>query len=459
MPQKTILVIEDDRSTAVTLTRWLTAENYIVKTSSDSETALKALKTTDVDLCFLDYILPGRNGLSLLEDMKDLNLRPPVIFMTAHSTVDTAVRAMKAGASDYITKPLNQDTVLLKARSTLEINALRDRMENMQSSLQQRHAFTNLIAESPAMKQALNVVKTVGRSATETIMLLGESGVGKTMIAQTIHYNSPRADEPFTTVLCSALPANLLESELFGHEKGAFTDAKEARKGLLSISDGGTVFMDEIGEMPLVLQAKLLQFLENRSFRRVGGSRELSVDVRVVAATNQDLATAVKEGRFRADLYYRLNVIEIKLPALRDRRADICPLAEKFIATFNEKFGKRVSGLTDDARHLLESCPWYGNVRELRNVLERAMILTNNERLRPSDFPGLDTATQSEGVGNIESLPPESLNLIEHEKALIRRALDLTNGNQTHAADLLGITRNTLLYRMRKFKLHTPAFA
>lgn len=459
MSKNNILVIEDDRATAKMVSRWLESADYGVKISTDSESALKALKTGEFDLCFLDFILPGRNGLTMLEDMKDLPMRPPVIFMTAHSTVDTAVRAMKAGATDYITKPLNKDTVLLKARNTLEIHALRNRVENMTSSLQEQHAFDNLIAESPAMKQALNVVKTVGRSATETIMLLGESGVGKTMIAQTIHYNSSRSNKPFTTVLCSALPANLLESELFGHEKGAFTDAKEARKGLLSISDGGTVFMDEIGEMPLVLQAKLLQFLENRTFRRVGGSRELSVDVRVVAATNQDLATAVKEGRFRADLYYRLNVIEIQLPALRDRRADICPLAEKFIGVFNEKFGKRVAGLTDEAASLLQSCPWYGNVRELRNVLERAMILTANDFLRPSDFPGLETFNESKGIGSVDTLPPECLNLIEHEIALIKRALDLTNGNQTHAADLLGITRNTLLYRMRKFKLHTPAFA
>ena len=457
-----VMIVEDDRILARILNLWLEKAGYHVEHVPNGESALIKMDEKTWDLVLLDYMLPGMSGLEVMKAISRKEPELPVMFITANTDARNAVEAMREGARDYLIKPLDRDELLLKTSKIMEFRSLKCEVTRLKENFRNKHQYTNIAAESPVMRQVMEMIQTVAQSKAETVVLLGESGVGKNLMAQAIHYNSERSNSPFLSVTCTAIPESLLESELFGHERGAFTDAKMARKGLCEQANGGTFFLDEIGDMPLGLQSKLLGFLETRTFRRVGGGMELESDVRVIAATNKNLKEEVEAGRFRSDLYYRLNVIEIVLPPLRDRVGDVPPLANLFISSFNKKFRKNIQGIRDDAMQALCLYSWPGNVRELRNMIERAMILTPKDVLEPEDFPADVFMRKEEDdrgiylVKSVEVQQPkeaENLNLADHEEVLVKKAMMAANGNQTRAASLLGISRNQLLYRMKKYNI------
>jgi DNA-binding NtrC family response regulator len=387
----------------------------------------------------------------VLRRIKERSPETLVILMTAFSTVENAVEAMKLGAYHYVNKPFNLDEVALLVEKALETSQLRREVRTHRSSLGRDFGMEAIIGASPVMQQVKSLLGRIAASRASTVLLTGETGTGKDLAAKAIHYGSDRAARPFVNITCSALPEQLLESELFGHERGAFTDARQQKRGLFETADGGTVFLDEIGEMTPALQSKLLRFLEEKAFKRVGGLADIRVDVRVIAATNRNLEDEVKAGKFREDLYYRLQVMPVPLPPLRERRGDVPVLAAFFIDLYNREFRKRVRGLTPTATKLLEQYQWPGNIRELRNAIERAMLLMDREWLEPEDFSGL---TRTAAATQFK-LPAEGLNLEEVERQLLVQALDRAAGNQTRAAELLGINRDQVRYRIEKFGLQT----
>ncbi len=456
MAHEQVLIIEDDEHLCQLLALYLRETGYSVGEAPNAAQGLQLVEEKEWDLVFLDYLLPDQDGLTLLNKFARIDPELPVIFMTAHGSVDNAVAAMKAGAYDYVTKPLKFEAIIPKVEKALEVTAMRRELRRIGSEFKKRYGFSSIVGVSPPMARVLETTKTVAKSEAETILLLGESGSGKNLIAQAIHYNSKRANRPFMTITCSALPESLLESELFGHERGAFTDARQSKKGLCELADEGTLFLDEIGDMPLGLQAKLLRFLEERTFRRIGGTVDHQVDVRIIAATNKDLKKAMLAKEFREDLFYRLNVIEIAIPPMRERPEDTPLLAMYFVKHFNEKFRKNVLGLDKEVLHTMVSYSWPGNVREMRNMVERAMILSKNEYLTLVDFHQ-DLRGEEDEVPAPSSgyrLPKGGINLEEHEKDLIKQALNQARGNQSRAANLLGISRNQLIYRLKKFEIN-----
>src|SRR5262245_2823332 len=396
----------------------------------------------------LDFKLPDKDGLHVLRAIKEQSPETLVILMTAFSTVENAVEAMKLGAYHYINKPFNLDEVTLLVEKALETSALRREVRTLRSTQSRDYGIDAIIGASPAMQSVKALVARIATSPASTVLLTGETGTGKDLAAKAIHFASARATRPFVNITCSALPEQLLESELFGHERGAFTDARQQKRGLFETADGGTVFLDEIGEMTPGLQAKLLRFLEEKTFKRVGGLADIRVDVRVVAATNRDLEREVKAGKFREDLFYRLQVMPIALPSVRERRGDVALLARYFIDQFNREFRKRVRGLSQSATTVLEQYKWPGNVREMKNAIERAMLLSDREFLEPHDFTLTRTVSPTEF-----RLPAEGVNLEEVERQLLVQALERAGGNQTHAAQLLGINRDQVRYRIEKFGL------
>jgi two-component system response regulator AtoC len=370
--------------------------------------------------------------------------------------LETAVRAMRLGAYDYINKPFNLDELAIVIKKALETQDLKREVAHLRSSQPKKFSIDSMVSESDELKRIINMVHKIAQSDAGTVLIQGESGTGKELIAKAIHYESGRADRPFVAINCAAVPETLLESELMGHEKGAFTDAKNQKKGLFEIADGGTVFLDEIGDMPLSIQAKLLRVLESRVFRRVGGTKDIHVDVRIVSATNKDLLEAIEDKSFRNDLYYRLQVIPILLPPLRDRRADILPLAKTFIDMFNQEFGKSVKGFAPQAEEFLLDYDWPGNVRELRNVIERAVILENDEIMQLEHLPSemtAKTAPVKSGKSFSFALPAEGIDIEDVERELIHQALAATDGNQSKAAKKLNLGIDAFRYRMKKFKL------
>ena len=461
MSKERILVVDDEYLIRWSLQQELTKEGYEVSSAEDGESALRLVRENAPDLVLLDIQLPGMGGIEVLQKIKASDPDTVVIMITAYSMVDTAVSAMKAGAFDYLNKPFNLEGVKLSIRKGLETSRLRGEVQRLRQEQQARFSLDRVVAESAPMRAVLDLVARVASSGASTVLLQGESGTGKDLVAKALHYTGGRAERPFMAVNCASLPEHLLESELYGHERGAYTDAKAAKKGLFELADGGTIFLDEIAEMRLDQQAKLLRVIEEKSFRRVGGVKDIQVDVRIVAASNKDLDQERKAGRFREDLFYRLKVVPILLPPLRDRPEDIVPLAAYYIRVFNREFAKQVTGLSSAAEHALVHYRWPGNVRELKNVLERAVLLQAGTVVEAGDLPpeilGVPepspTAGPRSAPGGGIVIPPGGLSLEKLEDDLVRQALDQTRGNQTRASALLGLSRDSLRYRMKKMGL------
>jgi two-component system response regulator AtoC len=449
MLRTTILIVDDERLIRWSLRERLVAVGHRVLEAADLESA-RPLLEDGPDLVLLDYRLPDGNGLAFLSEIKEKLPDTLVLLMTAYSTVERAVDAMKQGAYDYVNKPFDLDDMLMKVEKALETTRLRREVRDLRAREAAPWALERMRGESEAVEEVRELLLKMAASPASTILLTGESGTGKDLAARIIHHASDRAARPFVHITCSAMPETLLESELFGHEKGAFTDARQQKKGLLEQADGGTVYLDEIGEMAPLLQAKLLRFLEEKTFRRVGGASDITVDVRVIAATNRDLERAVGKKEFREDLYYRLQVLAVPLPPLRERDDDVILLARCMVDEFNSQFGKAVKGFTDDAMRLLTSHHWPGNVRELRNVLERAVLLSEAETLSSRD---LRVIAPHQDLGDGFQLPAGGLVFEELERELVRQALERAGGNQTRAGELLGMTRDQIRYRVQKFEL------
>ena len=461
---RSLLIVDDDPALRLGLGESLRAEGYRIEEAGSIAATRQRLRSGgSPDAVLLDLQLGDGSGLDLLGPLKEAWPDTPVVMMTAHASIDSAVLAMQRGASTYLQKPLHTEELLVVLGQTLEHSRLRWQAEERRRRKTDQFGFERIVAKSAAMKKVLAQAGTVAESPASTVLLLGESGTGKGMIARAIHYASERSTHPFLTVTCSAIPEPLLEAELLGHEKGAFTDAKVRRRGVFEAADGGTVLLDEIGDMPLTLQAKLLGVLEDRSFSRIGSTETIHVDVRIIAATHRDLDRHVAEGRFREDLLYRLRVVPIVIPPLRERLADIVPLAETFVQRFNREFGRDVQGLHADAAEALKKHDWPGNVRELRNVIERAMLFVSGDELRADDLmldPGYHPRGPAAATPAASAppaapadpfvIPPEGLRLDELEDALVRQAMDRAGGNKSRAAKILGISRDQIRYRLDK---------
>jgi two-component system response regulator AtoC len=449
-----ILVVDDEKLLRWSLQQNLSKEGFTVITAEKGMQGLELFSEEQPDIILLDVHLPDISGINVLENIKKENRDAIIIMVTAFGDIQTAVKTIKIGAYDFVEKPFNMDKLKILIGKALETVSLRKEVSQFRSQLSKKYGFANIIGKSDEMLKIGELVKKVARSDATTILLQGESGTGKDLVAKVIHYESGRADRPFMDINCTALPETLIESELFGFEKGAFTDAKHMKKGLFELSDGGTVFLDEIADMRLSTQAKLLKIIENKTFKRIGGVKDISVDLRIMAATNKNLAEEVKNDNFREDLYYRLKVIPVMLPALRERRDDILPLAKYFVEEFNREFKKSVKGISKETAKAFANYHWPGNIRELRNIIERAMILENEDYILPEHLPveilSFDAKHMDAEAATI-SIPPGGLDIEEVERELIKQALDLAKWNQTRAARLLNLTRDALRYRMQKF--------
>jgi len=451
MERKKILVVDDEESMRHMLTLILKREGYEVQAVGKGSEALKFAESESFDFILSDVVMPEMDGLALLQALKQKKVEASVIMMSAYGNLDTAVEAMKRGAYDYVNKPFKPDEILLTLRKAEERENLRQENQRLRQEVRRDYAFGNIVGKSPKMMQVFDTIKKIS-DYKASVLLMGESGTGKEMVAKCIHYNSPRSNEPFVAVNCGAIPETLLESELFGHERGAFTDAKKEKRGSFEMAHLGTLFLDEIGEASLSAQVKLLRALQEGEVKRLGSERPLAVDVRIIAATIRDLSKAVAEGKFREDLFYRLNVLPLHLPPLRERKEDIPLLVDHFICKYNERHRLNTEGISEDALARLLEYPWPGNVRELENAVERAMILVQGKRIGPDCLPsevlGGRAPLKRELLGEEFSIKKASRVL---EEELIRKALRKTKGNRSQASKLLEISHPSLLSKMKEF--------
>jgi DNA-binding NtrC family response regulator len=462
---KSILVVDDEQSMRIFLTKILLQENYSVVTASSGAEAVNRVTCDEPDIILLDLRLPDMDGMAVLEKVKKILPAVPVIMVTAHGAVQSAVEAMKKGAYHYLTKPFKVEELLIMIDMALERETLRREVTHFRKQQRKERQTEYIVGNSAAMKSMHEMVERISESDSTNVLIYGESGTGKQLIAHAIHYKSRRASKPFVEINCASIPDTLMESELFGFEQGAFTDAREKKSGLLEEADGGTFFFDEIGDMSLHLQAKLLKFLDTKSLRRVGGTKEIQVDIRIIAATNQDLLAAVEQKAFRADLYYRLNVATLLLPPLRERKEDVPILTDHFMKLCSQKLSKKLEAISPQALAVLMEYDWPGNARELENVIERAAILSedgivhathlpiNLTRRKASvngEFNGLAVHLEELSPGNGRSLTDIVRSV---EEKLIADALRRCGGNQVQAAKLLGITRDILRYRMKQYSM------
>jgi two-component system NtrC family response regulator len=457
---QTILIVDDEPNYLIVLSELLQDEGFEVYTARSGEEGLQVFRNTELDLILTDMQMPGMDGITLLKTVKKENPDLPVIMITAYGEVEKAVLAMRSGAYTFLTKPFNNQELIVNIQKAVEHNSLLRENKRLREEVRTRYGFASLVGKNKQMQQIYQLIEKVAPTSA-TVLISGESGTGKELVARAIHIYSNREAAPFISVNCAALPDSLLESELFGHEKGAFTGATFLRKGRFELADTGTLFLDEIGDIPLALQAKMLRVLQERTFERVGGSKSLTVDVRFVTATNKDLKDEVDKGLFREDLYYRLNVVHIHIPPLRERKDDIPLLIAHFIAKYEKNLGHPGLEISPEAQRFLVTLPWEGNVRELENTIERAAILCTNNRIEPEDVQPytLQAVTHSDKDLDADldrlfprgTVLPEALDSIE--KSLVSRALEEADYVQARAAENLGITKSLLQYKMKKYDL------
>jgi len=458
MNSKRILVVDDDPNILRIIKHNLEKEGYTVLTAGSGEECLDKIKTEPINLVLLDVRLPDMSGIEALQRIKHLQYEFPVIMITAYGTVETAVEAMKLGAYDFISKPFNTEELKVSVRNALDTQNLKKEVSSLKSQLKQRYAFANITGNSRKMQEVYRMINRVIQSDIN-VLIRGETGTGKELVARAIHYNSRKSNHPFVEVNCSAIPETLLEEELFGHERGAFTDAKRQKIGLLELANDGTLFLDEIGCMNLNIQAKLLRAIEEKRFKRLGGTKDIEVSARIVAATNKNLEAAIKDGSFREDLYYRLNVVSIELPPLRERGDDILLLVRHFIERYNRQYNRKVKGFSPQAEELLMAYNWPGNVRELKNMIERAILLSDKDIIAPDDIPMIKAkvkkTTETEEAKITIDVLRKGTPLYEIEKRIITEILRITHGNKSEAARMLKISRPRLDRKIEKYDLYT----
>ncbi len=449
-----ILIVEDEAKMRRLLELQLGDEGFVAQSAPDAETGLQMLGKQPYDLIVTDFKLPGMSGLEFLQAVRRTDANVPVIIMTAYGTVESAVEAMKAGANDYVLKPFSLAELVLVIRKELGAQQLREENRTLREALGVKYKYDNIVADSKKMQAVLALVERVARS-NATVLIGGESGVGKDLVARAIHQHSQRAAGPFVKINSTAIPETLLESELFGYEKGAFSGATTSKPGKFELADKGTLFLDEIGDVPPAIQVKLLRVLQEREFERLGGTKTLKVDVRLIAATNRDLRAALEEGTFREDLYYRLNVVAIDIPPLRDRKEDVPGLVNFFLQKFARELEKPAHTITPEAMKLLVDFHWPGNVREVENVIQRAVTLSSGPALDVSDIQ-LDVPVARSNSGGVSHVLPPGMTLDQWEEEAIREALRQANGNKSQAARALGLSRNALRYRLSKMGVPDP---
>jgi two-component system response regulator HydG len=444
-----ILVVDDEESHRIMLRAVLQEEGYQVAEAADGPDAIRAVEQEPFDLILLDIRMTTMDGIETLTEIRKVSPFVPVLMMTAYASVKTAVEALKAGAFEYLTKPLDIEELKILMEKALEHYHLREENLALRERLGDRFDFSKIIGKSEKMKELFDLLAQVAPTDA-TVLILGESGTGKELVANAIHHNSPRATQPFIKVACAALPETLLESELFGHEKGAFTGAIARKEGRFQLAHRGAILLDEVGEMSATTQAKILRVLQEKEFEPLGSTRVVKVDVRVIAATNKDLEKEIREGRFREDLFYRLNVVPVSLPPLRERKEDILALASHFLSIYREKNKKELREISGKALDLLVRYDWPGNIRELENCIERAVVIARGEIIAPADLPPQIQALSSEKEDS-EVRFPSGISLQEVEKALILRTLEDTGGNRSRAAEILGINRRTLQMKLKEY--------
>ncbi|GAB4566858.1 MAG: sigma-54 dependent transcriptional regulator [Haliangiales bacterium] len=445
----TVLVVEDDEAMRDVLQEELSDAGYQVEVAASARAGIDRVRASHIDVVITDLRMPDLNGFDLIRDIRATDSAPPIIMITAFGSIETAIKAVKLGAYDYITKPFEMEELVLVIDKAMGEQALRKKVERLQREVEDRYSFDNIISHSESMHEVLSMVTRIADSSA-SVLITGESGTGKELIARAIHYRSPRATNPFVAVNLAAVPESLLESELFGHTKGAFTDARQDKPGLFQEADGGTLFLDEIGEMAASLQAKLLRVLQEHEVRAVGATRPSKVDVRVVAATNRDLEEMMSEGGFREDLYYRLNVFQVDLPPLRQRIDDILPIAEHFLAlAAAKKSDAKVIRLAPDTQRILLAYPWPGNVRELENIIERGLTLCRDDEIRPDDLP--NHVRERKHSDFLSTAVARGMNLAELEREYIERVLENEGGNKTRTAQRLGLDRKTLYRKLDEY--------